>query len=143
MFKPNIALVCAALLLGISVAQLSSTGSAEDALDCGNLKTQTEMTACASREWQRADNELNAVYMDLRQKLQSADQARPANTRPVEPSLVNGQRGWVAYRDGHCDVATLAMRGGSMEPTIRATCAATLTERRTEEIRALIKELNK
>ena len=49
--------------------------------------------------------------------------------------LLAAQRGWLAYRDGHCAVRTYAERGGSIQPMLEYGCLTGMTEARTGELR--------
>ena len=55
----------------------------------------------------------------------------------AEKALLAGQRGWIAYRDGQCDLAGFEARGGSMEPMLVSGCLADLTRKRTQELQAI------
>ena len=50
------------------------------------------------------------------------------------------QRGWIAYRDGQCELAGFEARGGSMEPMLVSGCLADLTRKRTKELKEFIGE---
>jgi uncharacterized protein YecT (DUF1311 family) len=96
--------------------------------DCGSLRTQTEMNACAAEDYRVADAELNRVYGELRARL---DPRR----RQV---LVVAERAWLRYRDAHCAFAGSEVEGGSMQPLVVASCRAAATRARTAELRAAL-----
>jgi uncharacterized protein YecT (DUF1311 family) len=106
--------------------------------DCGDPKTQTVMNICAGRDFEAADRDLNRAYGELRAMLAERDRELEPRLRGIEAALVAGQRGWIAYRDGHCTVAGSEARGGTMESLLVATCKAELTRHRTRELEELL-----
>ena len=107
--------------------------------DCrSDTLNQNQMNQCAFADFERADRRLNAVYAKVRAAMRERDGELQPQWRGVEKSLVEGQRGWVAYRDGHCVVAGSHARGGSMEPLLVWGCKAALTGARTTELSELI-----
>jgi uncharacterized protein YecT (DUF1311 family) len=121
----------------LALACLALPVSAET-LNCTNPQTQIDMTQCAYQEWQVADGELNAAYGRLMDGLK----VRDANLAAGEPKgaevLRDAQRAWLTFRDKTCEVEGFAMRGGSAEPMVIASCKARLTwERITHLYRML------
>ena len=51
--------------------------------------------------------------------------------------LVRAQRAWIAYRDAECEISALSEKGGSLEPLMRFSCLARVTEARTGELKAI------
>lgn len=97
--------------------------------DCENPQTQLEMTQCAGEEYRVADAELNARY--------SAAMSRYENNEEARQLLRDAQRAWIRFRDAECDLVTLGVRGGSIEPMIRAQCLQELTETRARQLEEL------
>ncbi|MGF1649231.1 MAG: lysozyme inhibitor LprI family protein [Hyphomicrobiaceae bacterium] len=129
----------AAAALGFAACCLSSGAGAQGAQpNCTNPQFQSEMNACAAIEFKRVDDLLNRKYRDVRTVLRDLDATLPIELRGAEKRLIEGQRGWVAYRQGHCDVVAYDARGGTMEALLVATCAAELTEARIREFDAII-----
>jgi len=92
-------------------------------------ETQLEMNQCAARSYQAADATLNAVW----------PQAKAAMDRlGAGQLLLDAQRKWIAYRDAACAAEQAQFEGGSIAPLIYFICMQRLTERRTEDLRALI-----
>jgi len=106
--------------------------------DCRDPQTQAAMNICARRDHEAADRALNRVYRDLRTALQERDRELGPRLGGIEAALVAGQRGRIAYRDGHCTVAGAEARGGTMEPLLVTTCKAELTRHRTRELNELL-----
>jgi len=113
--------------------------------NCDDPQVQQEMNWCAGRDFEVADERLNAQW----QKTAAAMKARDADFAasgagehdPREghfATLLEAQRGWLRYRDAHCRAEGYAARGGSLEPLLVATCKARLTRMRTDELRELV-----
>lgn len=138
-----------ALLAGLIAASLSLTvmfpepslAQNDPALNCEEPQAQQEMNFCAARDFDEADAELNALYKKVRAAMAESDAEiatySPELTGAVE-ALVKGQRGWIEYRDGHCEAYGFQARGGSMEPMLVSGCKAELTRTRTRELQSLI-----
>lgn len=99
--------------------------------DCDNATTQTDMNACAGRQYQAADKELNAVYQQITQRLKG-----DADTKKL---LVGAQRAWVAFRDAECEFAASGVSGGSVYPLIQLNCLTAQTASRTKALDEYLK----
>ena len=111
--------------------------------NCEDPQVQQEMNWCAARDFEMADERLNAQWEETAavMKARDADWATlgSADDRPgFFDSLLEAQRGWLRYRDAHCRVDGYTARGGTLEPMLVATCKARLTRMRTEELRELV-----
>jgi len=111
--------------------------------NCADPQVQMEMNWCAGQDYQAADAALNAQWAITAEvmKKRDADWAAlgSSDKRPgFFRSLLDGQRGWLRYRDAHCRVDGYAARIGSLEPFLAATCKARLTRLRTAELRELV-----
>lgn len=99
------------------------------------------MNYCAAQDFHAADEALNAQWQ-LTSAAMKAWDAELDRTYDKAPGyfeiLLEGQRGWLKYRDGQCASEGFAFRGGSMEPFIVATCRTRLTKARTAELKDLI-----
>ncbi|MFW6296534.1 MAG: lysozyme inhibitor LprI family protein [Halothece sp.] len=100
-------------------------------IDCSNPQTQTEMNICAGSSAKKADDQLNAVYQELRKEISGT---------PQEQRLIKAQQKWIAFRDADCDYARKQYEGGSIEPTIYAGCIADSTEQRTKDLEAYLEQ---
>jgi uncharacterized protein YecT (DUF1311 family) len=119
--------------LTIMIAPLSASANAPD---CRDPQTQTEMNICAGLDYEAADRDLNAVYQRVRASVRKQDAEMQATSRRIEALLLAGQRGWIAYRDGHCGVVGAEARGGTMESMLVSSCMADLTRKRTTELQS-------
>jgi uncharacterized protein YecT (DUF1311 family) len=102
-------------------------------LDCSNLQTQAEMSACAATLAQTADDRLNQVYQQVRDRFRGT---------PQEELLIDAQLAWIDFRDANCAFSSGRFAGGSMAPMIRSTCVAEMTRQRTAELEHFLREGN-
>ena len=116
----------------------------EPAVDCANAMTQSDLNLCAHRDYQAADQALNAVYRKVLATTQETDKQikdYDPNAVGAVDALKKAQRAWIVYRDGQCELAGFAARGGSMEPMLISGCLAELTTKRTAELKATAEAL--
>ena len=122
------------LALGLSamVAMLAPVASAADdpPLNCNNAVSQNDMNMCADREYKAADRQLNSAYRKLITHLDVREKAL----------LATAERAWVAFRDKECTYQSSENEGGSIYPLVYTGCLLRLTEARTRELNAYIKE---
>lgn len=95
------------------------------ALDCENPLTTVDMISCADLDYQRADKELNQVYVEMRSHLDET----------ARKLLQDSQRAWIAYRDAECKRARDEARGGTLAPVLQISCLAELTEQRIGDLK--------
>lgn len=102
---------------------------------------QQGMNSCAYRDWQVADEALNALWPKVRARMKALD----AENRKYFPEQANGdenllkaQRAWIDYRDGHCGAEGAQFAGGSIRPLITYSCMASMTRSRIDELNALM-----
>jgi uncharacterized protein YecT (DUF1311 family) len=125
-----------ALLFGFMFA---GAARADDPPDCNSQVTQMDMTACAGIDYEKADAELNAVWREAKKKAEDNDVEHSAELKGEAKALLAAQRGWIAYRDGQCEVSGFEARGGSLEPMLVALCRAEMTRTRTQELQDYVK----
>ncbi len=124
------------ILLGALL--MSSPAWSDDAPNCENQMDQQTMNQCAGLDYEKADAELNTVWKAARKSADEADAEYSADLKGEAEALLKAQRGWIAYRDGQCDLAGFEARGGSMEPMLVSGCLAEMTKARTKELQAYI-----
>jgi uncharacterized protein YecT (DUF1311 family) len=113
--------------------------------NCDDPQVQQEMNWCAGRDFEVADERLNAQWKITSAVMKQRDaewaEIGSADARPgFFPSLLEAQRAWLRYRDAHCRVDGYIARGGTLEPLLVSTCKARLTRMRTDELKALVEE---
>ncbi|MCG2839704.1 lysozyme inhibitor LprI family protein [Sandaracinobacter sp. RS1-74] len=95
------------------------------AADCADSKTQAAMNACIKGDFASADKTLNTLYQRLLKKLEPED----------AKLLQAAQRSWISFRDKHCAFVANPNSGGSIYPTVFASCAASVTTTRAAQLR--------
>ena len=128
-------------LLCLPLVWLAAPAAAQaPQVDCAAADlSQPELTFCASRAWEAADDELNLVYGLALTRAQVLDEEAALLRRDVpltvEDGLRQAQRDWIAYRDAACAAEALLVRGSTAQPMVGTLCLARLTERRTDDLR--------
>src|ERR1041385_9267042 len=97
---------------------------------CADAQSQAEMNICWGKEYKAADARLNEAYRQFMSKLDDEEKAQ----------LKNAQLAWLKYRDANCDFVADQYKGGSIRPMIAAICLADVTNNRTTELKAQLKE---
>lgn len=126
-------------LLAVAAVLVSFAAFAQDEQDCTDPQAQQDMTICAHQDFEAADAELNAVWKEARAAAKEMDGQYEDAMKGADAALLAAQRGWIAYRDGACELAGWEAHGGSMEPMLVSGCLAEMTRARTKELRALVK----
>ena len=123
-------LVALALTLALPVLAQQKDGP-----DCDEPQTQAEMSDCAYERLQEADAELNREWGSLRTRLKQAED--DYGYGGWFDTVLEGQRGWLEYRDGQCTAEGYEARGGTMEGMLVAYCKTRLTLDRVRELREM------
>ena len=122
-------------LLGVIAVLLvlatSNTTAQEQKKDpCADAQSQLEMNMCWGNQYKAADSRLNAVYREFTSKLNPEETAQ----------LRTAQLAWIKFRDANCEFVADQYKGGSIRPMIAAMCLADVTNARTSELKAQMKE---
>ena len=116
-------------LLVVSVV-LSVPVSGQKPEPCAAAQTQADMTICWGNQYKAADAKLNQVYRQFTAKLDDEEKIQ----------LKTAQTAWLKYRDANCEFVADQYKGGTMRPMIAAICLADVTDNRTKELTAQMKE---
>jgi uncharacterized protein YecT (DUF1311 family) len=108
---------------------------------CDDPQTQSEMTRCASSDYERADKELNEVWADAINDASLNDLGLDDDRLGYEEQLRKAQSAWIAFRDASCQYEGYQARGGTMEPMLVNMCLARMTKERTKQLRELMQEM--
>jgi uncharacterized protein YecT (DUF1311 family) len=95
---------------------------------CAGLQTQTEMNACAAREYQKHDAAMNELYQKLLARLNQRQRALAEDA----------ENAWIGYRDKQCAFQTSGA-GGTIRPLIQYDC---LDEKTNVHAAELNRQLN-
>jgi uncharacterized protein YecT (DUF1311 family) len=101
--------------------------------DCAQAETTQDRRACAQASYDKADQRINEVYKQLRERLDAEGKNR----------LKEAQRAWITYRDAECVWAADQMRGGTEAPVIEAGCRADQTSVRADELESYLESYSK
>lgn len=100
--------------------------------DACNSGVTRSMKICGAYRWLVEDARLNRIYRQLLSK---------ARESGVEPSLVQAQRAWLAYRDAACDFeGRFGAGGGTAEGLHVLSCKLELTKQRADHLAASLHE---
>jgi uncharacterized protein YecT (DUF1311 family) len=92
-------------------------------------QTQAEMNETANNNFNKADKELNTLYVKLTQMLSDEE----------KQLLKIAQRDWLKFRDSHCKFEIVESDGGSIQPLLYSMCLTETTEERIEDLKEAIK----
>lgn len=118
-------------------ALLSVMLFAGQTFDCNSAVTQVDMNRCAALRARDADAELNRIWPQVVRMIQAGDREVDSNGEG-ERRLRAAQHAWIAFRDAQCELEGVEALGGSMESMLVSGCLATMTERRTAELRQML-----
>ncbi|MFJ2323694.1 lysozyme inhibitor LprI family protein [Pseudomonas sp. NPDC087817] len=107
------------------------TPIAHAAADCANASDQATMNQCAGQDYKAADNELNAVYKQIKERLKDNAEATKL--------LVDAQRAWIGFRDAECTFSSSGVTGGSVYPLVYSSCLTGVTKVRVEALKQYLK----
>lgn len=118
--------LCALLaLLLLTAAVDAKTQKQRQLQPCEERGSQAEASACAYREYQAADAELNRIYNRLTIALDAEDKAL----------LKQSELAWIKYRDSNCVFESSQYKGGTMRPMIESFCLTRVTRARAAELK--------
>jgi uncharacterized protein YecT (DUF1311 family) len=130
------------VILSLSIIISASVPAMAQDWDCSKPDTlpQQGMNFCAGQDYKKADDELNALWPKARAYAKELDSHQDKSLKGAGDALLNGQRGWIKYRDGQCELEGFYARGGTMEPLLVAACKAELTRARIRELQNTMQE---
>ena len=118
------------LILFLFTAPIASGEVPQKPEPCADAQTQADMTICWGNQYKAADAKLNQVYRQFTAKLDDEEKTQ----------LKTAQTAWLKYRDANCEFVADQYKGGTMRPMIAAICLADVTDNRTKELTAQMKE---
>lgn len=84
-------------------------------------ETQSEMSDCAAKEYQRADEVLTRVWKSIHHS----------------QKLLDAQRKWIAFKESDCDAVGEDYEGGSMQGMVIAQCLTKHTLARVDDLKEI------
>jgi len=124
MDMPRKILMLVVAVLASSVHVLAQHMNEKDS-PCADVAVTADLAKCLIKARDAADVQLNAVYTDLRGKLDAADQQR----------LIATQRLWIQYRDANCTAERELYTGGTAAPPAYLACLEAMTRARAKELK--------
>ncbi|MBO0150208.1 DUF1311 domain-containing protein [Vibrio sp. Vb2424] len=114
------------LILCCSSFSLSAESNVEDCQLFGSL---CELQA----NFELADNELNDVYKNIMNRINSGELSDRTLVDSVElkQSLLSSQRSWLQFKKSNCDAFYVLQSGGSQRNEARMECEIEMTKERT------------
>ena len=91
---------------------------------CAGVAVTSDLVDCLAKAKDKADAELNSVYMDLRKRLDGSDLKH----------LIEAQRIWISYRDANCSAERELYDGGTGAFPAYLACVEGMTRARTKEL---------
>ncbi|WP_297506363.1 lysozyme inhibitor LprI family protein [uncultured Caulobacter sp.] len=110
---------------------LALAAAASTASPCANAVTTLDMNACLARQQTAVEADLNRYYGAAVKRLRA--EKGDALTKAL-PSLIKGQRAWLAYRDGECGAVEAYWNGGTIRTAMALNCRISLTRLRVFSI---------
>ena len=86
--------------------------------------TTAATSECYRTEYERADLRLNQIYSEYRKTL----------SKPHREMLLKAQRGWMTFKDQHCQVVGSQYEGGSWQSILSTQCLIDETNRRNVQL---------
>ena len=111
-----------------------ATCASADTAECTEPQTQSAMNACAYKDFQAADAELNEYWKFAVAAARSRDEYLAEGEIPSEDMLREAQRTWIKFRDQACLAQSTLARGGSLQPLLQYTCLYTKTQYRIQDL---------
>lgn len=133
----------AASILCAAVAWLGTTGVAlaRDAeppdAPCANADNNLAYKECLGRLYEKADQDLNAVWKQVLASVDAADYLTAEQRNAWKKELREGQRAWVQFKEHDCNGAVLyEWWGGTGAGGAILACLLHLTVARTEDLKS-------
>ncbi len=116
----------------LTLAIFATAARAEDAPNCKDPQTQSDMTQCAALDFEKADKALNELWPKVKGQAEGFD--KEAGKTEYADALLASQRAWIGFRDAECTWQAMEMHGGSGEPMLLYGCQARLTQHRIKQL---------
>ena len=90
---------------------LTAPAFAEDQPICPDAQTTIEIGECVSKEYDKADAELNAVWKKVMTSFKKNDTMPAKDLKAWKETLLASQRDWIKFKEEDCDAS--AMNGSA------------------------------
>lgn len=112
-------IVCSTVLVPSRAQHMNEPDS-----PCANIGVTVDLTACLDKARASANGELNALYADVRKRLEDDERKQ----------LVAAQRLWISYRDANCAAERDLYGTGTGRGPAYLACLEAMTRERTKEL---------
>jgi uncharacterized protein YecT (DUF1311 family) len=120
-------------LAAAALASQPSLAQTPNPIDCSEAVTTVEMNYCAERDYERADEKLNAIYQEVVAGIRDSDGQPPYDPKSWESELRSTQLSWIAFRDAQCKgLVPMEWGGGTGTTAAVLICMTELTKARTK-----------
>lgn len=106
---------------------LALAASPAQADPCAKAVTTLDINACLAGQMTSVEADLNRYYRAAVTRLHA--EKGEAETQAL-PSLIKGQRAWLAYRDAECGAVEAYWSGGTIRASMALTCRLSVTHLR-------------
>lgn len=133
--------VLSCLCLGGSLAVLvPSQATAQENIDCGYPLTNSERTYCAEKALMEAEQNMEAAYGKLHDKLVEMNDALPEHLKGSPEALEEAQAAWMTYREKDCKAYSFPFMGGTRGNDLYRNCMIVMTMQRTDDLSATFED---
>jgi uncharacterized protein YecT (DUF1311 family) len=123
-------------LAAAALASQPSLAQTPNPIDCSEAVTTVEMNYCAERDYERADEKLNAIYQEVVAGIRDSDGQPPYDPKSWESELRSTQLSWIAFRDAECKgLVPMEWGGGTGTTAAVLICMTELTKARIKAFR--------
>ena len=100
------------VLMSMTIGLLvTAPAFAEDQPICPDAQTTIEIGECVSKEYDKADAELNAVWKKVMTSFKKNDTMPAKDLKAWKETLLASQRDWIKFKEEDCDAS--AMNGSA------------------------------
>lgn len=128
------------LATAICLLGASSTGHAQDNIDCGYPLNNSERTYCAEKALDEAEAKMKAAYGKLQALMIEIDSSLPEHLKGSPAALEDAQAAWETYREKDCTAYGFPFKGGTRGQELYRSCKIVITMQRTDDLTATLED---
>lgn len=116
---------------------LAGPALAQDVPGCGNESSNIEIGNCVSAAYQKADEELNAIWPKVLAYIDGQADYMPVDAlQKWKAGIVSAQKAWVTFKEQDCDAVQYEWWGGSGAGIAQTSCLYAHTAQRVEDLKS-------
>jgi uncharacterized protein YecT (DUF1311 family) len=125
------------VLMSMTIGLLVTAAAfAEDQPICPDAQTTIEIGECVSKEYDKADAELNAVWKKVMASFKKNDYLPAEAVKEWKDTMLAAQRDWIAFKEADCDAVGFEWYGGTGQGNAITFCLLGHTTARTKDLKA-------